>query len=70
MGKKILIMELCQLLVSVEFAFVMYFLFIRGKEDMTTQDKKFQAFVIGLSAYIIIRILTLLACAWTGTSYF
>ena len=70
MGKKILMVELYQLLVSAEFAFVMYFLFIRGKEDMTTQDKKFQAFVVGLSVYIILRILTLLTYAWTGTIYF
>ena len=70
MGKKILIMELCQLLVSVEFAFVMYFLCIRDKKHLSIHDKKFQAFVTGLSAYVVIRMLTLLMCALNGTSYF
>ena len=67
-AEMVFIMEMAQLLVSIEFAVVVYFLVIRNKK-IPAKEKHFQTFVFGISTYVIARIITLLAYAWSGSNY-
>ena len=67
-AKLVFIMEIAQLLVSIEFAFALYFLWIRN-EKLPAEEKRFRVFVYVIATYIIIRIITLFAYAWIGSSY-
>lgn len=67
-AEMVFIMEMAQLLVSIEFAVVVYFLSIRNKE-IPVNEKHFQAFVVGVSTYVIVRIITLLLYAWSDSTY-
>ena len=67
-AEMVFIMEMAQLLVSIEFAVVVYFLVIRNRK-IPVKEKHFQTFAFGVSTYVIERIITLLVYAWSGSTY-